>query len=125
MTRTVLSGLILSLLIAASAFIGVRADRGCGRLIGRADRIWELYTSGDTEAARREAELMEKEWEDFRKKAAVMLEAGKLSEIDRECSRIVYLVEADAEELHSELTELKHMAESLRSGEKPFPSNIF
>ena len=67
-------------------------------------------------AAYQEAERLEQDWEGFRKGAAVLLDNGKLTEIDRVCSRVVFLVESDSEELHSELMELRHMAEALRAG---------
>ena len=118
MTRARLSAAILCMLIGISIFSGSAVDRSCGRLISSSDRVWELYSAGDREAAYRCAQEMEKEWDDFRIMASVLLDNGKLSEIDRVCARIVYLVESSSEELHSELTELRHMAEALRAGER-------
>lgn len=119
MTRAKISAGILCLLIAASIFFSVTVDKGCKRLISGSDKVWELYDSGDTEGAYRRAQELEREWTEFSAKASVLVNTGKLAEIDRVCSRIVYLVENDSEELHSELTELRHMAEALRAGEKP------
>ena len=124
MTRAKLSAVILCTLIGISIFSGVSVDRSCGKLISSSERIWELYSAGDREAAYRCAQEMESEWDDFRSMAAVLLDNGKLSEIDRVCARIVYLVESGSEELHPELTELRHMAEALRSGERPSLSSV-
>ncbi|NLT09845.1 MAG: DUF4363 family protein, partial [Ruminococcus sp.] len=106
------------MLIGTSVFSGIAVNRSSGRLISGSDEVWELYSSGDKQGAYLRAQALEREWDSFRPEASVMLDNRKLSEIDRICSRIVYLVEGDSEELHSELTELRHMAEALRSGER-------
>ena len=124
MTRVRLSICILAVLITISAVSGRIVDDSCSRLIASSDHVWELYASGRREAAYQEAERLEQDWEGFRKGAAVLLDNGKLTEIDRVCSRVVFLVESDSEELHSELMELRHMAEALRAGELPFLTSI-
>ena len=53
MTRARLSAAILCMLIGISIFSGSAVDRSCGRLISSSDRVWELYSAGDREAAYR------------------------------------------------------------------------
>ena len=63
--------------------------------------------------------LSEKEWEDMRKKASVLLKFDKLSEIDRIVSHTCVLVSNGSEDVQPQMAELIHMLDILRKSEMP------
>ncbi len=125
MTRMIMSGCILVTLLVMSIFSSVTVDRNCREIERSAENIWELYTSGDVQGAKDEASVLEARWEKIHGRYAVLVNNGRLNEMDRVISRIYYLVENDSRELHSELTELEHISKGLRAGETPKLTSIF
>lgn len=111
-------------MVGMSIFFSVLINKKCRGFIKDTETIWAYYESGNFEKAYLESEKLEDEWENFRSYASVLLHNGKLTEIDRISSRIIYLVENRSEELHSDLTELKHMIESITKGELPAITSI-
>lgn len=124
MTRVKICTGILCVMIAMSIFFSFLINKKCSRFIKDAETIWEYYEAGEFDKAYHESEKLEDEWEDFRGYASVLIHNGKLIEIDRISSRIIYLVEYQSEELHSDLTELEHMIESVIKGEVPSITSI-
>jgi hypothetical protein len=124
MTRVKISVGILCVMVGMSIFFTILINRKCSGFIKDTETIWEYYEAGDFDEAYRESEKLEDEWESFRSYATVLMHNGKLTEIDRISSRIVYLVENRSEELHSDLTELKHMIESIKKGEVPVINSV-
>ncbi|MCR4639451.1 DUF4363 family protein [Ruminococcus sp.] len=125
MTRVKISGAILLLLIGVSIFSGVWVNRRCDALLSEINVINDLEESGNTSGAAEKARQMNADWENFREKASVLLKYDKLVEIDRLCSRIVYLTENEETEMTAELAELHHMLEMLKSGETPLWNSVF
>lgn len=124
MTRVKICTGILCVMVGMSIFFSVLINKKCRGFIKDTETIWAYYESGNFEKAYLESEKLEDEWENFRSYASVLLHNGKLTEIDRISSRIIYLVENRSEELHSDLTELKHMIESITKGELPAITSI-
>lgn len=124
MTRVKICTGILCVMIAMSVFFSFLINKKCSKFIKDAETIWEYYESGEFDKAYHESEKLEDEWENFRSYASVLIHNGKLTEIDRISSRIIYLVEHQSEELHSDLTELEHMIESVIKGEIPVITSI-
>lgn len=125
MTRVKISGAILLLLIGVSIFSGVWVNRRCDALLSEINVINDLEECGNTLGAAEKARQMNADWENFREKASVLLKYDKLVEIDRLCSRIVYLTENEETEMTAELAELHHMLEMLKSGETPLITSVF
>ena len=88
-------------------------------MLSELSHISALAENGENEKAAFLAEKLSSDWEDFRKKASVLLKYDRLVDIDRLCSRIVHLAENDSEELQSELAELRDMLEMMKSSETP------
>ena len=122
MTRVKISAAILLLLIGASIFTSVWVNRRCDRLLAEIKLF--AQPAGEEEMISL-AERLNDEWESFRDRASVLLKYDKLVEIDRLCSRIVYLAENDKGEMAAELAELRDMLEMLKSGETPLLTSIF
>ncbi len=125
MTRVSVSGAILLLLIGVSIFSGIWVNCRCDVILSEINVIYDLEEMGDTLGAADKARQMNEDWESFRKKASVLLKYDKLVEIDRLCSRIVYLTENEETEMTAELAELHHMLEMLKSGETPLITSVF
>ena len=119
MTRAKISVGILLLLVAVSVYSSMWVNRRCGDMLSELSHISALAESGENEKAAVLAEKLSTEWEDFRKKASVLLKYDRLVDVDRLCSRIVHLAENDSEELQSELAELRDMLEMMKSSETP------
>ncbi len=85
----------------------------------------ERVAEGDVDGAIEKAEEFSAEWEEFRKKANVVVKSDKLSEAERIKSRIVHLIESGSDEIEAELSELISMLELLRDGEIPLITSIF
>lgn len=124
MTRVKICAGILCVMVGMSIFFSILINKKCSGFIKDTETIWEYYEAGAFDEAYRESEKLEDEWEEFRNYASVLLHNGKLTEIDRISSRIIYLVENRSEELHSDLTELKHMIESIKKSELPVITSI-
>ncbi len=124
MTRVKISAAILSLLIAASIVSGVWVNIRCRRLISAADEVAELYEGGEQAEAVAAARELERDWEHFRVRAAVLVKSDRLSEVDRICTRISYYAENGSDELVPELIELHHILEQLRDGETPMITTV-
>ena len=119
MTRLKISLAILALLIIASIVSGVWVNVRVSRLIGAADTVAELYSSGSQEEAVSAAKELEQDWEDFRAAAAVLVKSSRLSEVNRICTRISCYAGSASDELIPELIELHHTLEQLRDAETP------
>ena len=100
-------------------------DRRCERILGRIDIIAEERKAGNYAKAKEEAAGMADDWQDFRLKALVVLKNGKLSDIDRVCSRIESLSGKDSLDAETESAELRHMLYSLKNAETPYFSSVF
>lgn len=124
MTRVKICIGILCVMVAMSIFFSILINKKCSGFIKDTETIWEYYEAGELDKAYHESEKLEDDWENFRSYASVLIHNGKLTEIDRISSRIIYLVEHQSEELHSDLTELKHMIESITKGEFPSITSI-
>ncbi len=119
MTRVKLSILMIIAMICASIFSGIWVSGQCRQLSERAERIFISYKNNDRQTALAEAEMLEKEWEDMRKKASVLLKFDKLSEIDRIVSHTCVLVSNGSEDVQPQMAELIHMLDILRKSEMP------
>ena len=125
MTRVKVSAAILLLLVGISVFSSIWVNRSCDDILGEIDVIYDLAENGDNYNAAVNARKMNEDWESFREKASVLLKYDKLVEIDRLCSRIVYLTENEETEMTAELAELRDMREMLKSGETPLFTSVF
>jgi hypothetical protein len=119
MTRAKISVGILLLLVSVSVYSSLWVNRRCGDMLSELSHISALAENGENEKAAVLAEKLSSDWEDFRKKASVLLKYDRLVDVDRLCSRIVHLAENDSEELQSELAELRDMLEMMKSSETP------
>lgn len=125
MTRVCISIGILLLLLGVSVFSGAWVDRRCTVLISEVDEVQRLQEQGQWQAAAEKAVLLERDWEDFRNKAAVLLKNNKLGDADRVSERIVHLSLSGDSGCIAESAEMRLMIDSLRRGELPLPSSIF
>lgn len=125
MTRVKISAGILLLLVGISIFSSTWVNRRCDIMLSEIDMIHELAEKGDTESTAESARELNAHWESFREKASVLLKYDRLIEIDRLCSRIVYLAEDEKAEMTAELSELRDMLEMLKSGETPLLTSVF
>lgn len=119
MTRIKTSLMILAILLAGAVFSGVWVNLRCGALIEDSDSVRELWNSGSSAEAVDAAEKLERDWEDFRRTATVLVKNNKLAEVDRVCTRISYFARTESDELVPELIELRNMLEQLKDGETP------
>ncbi len=119
MTRFKISLGIVLLLIGASIFSGIWINGRCKSLMELSVRAEELFSQGDSKGAVEVTKALEKDWEKFRTKAAILVQNNKLAELDRLCARVRHLAENGSDELPSELTELYHLLDLLRNGEIP------
>jgi hypothetical protein len=119
MTRIKISLMILAILLAGAVFSGVWVNLRCGALIEDSDSVRELWNGGRSAEAVDAAEKLERDWEDFRRTATVLVKNNKLAEVDRVCTRISYFARTDSDELVPELIELRNMLEQLKDGETP------
>jgi hypothetical protein len=125
MTRVCISIGILLLLSGLSIFSGIWVEKRCSRIIDEIDTVQELQQAGEYEAAAAKAAELERDWEDFREKSAVLLKNNKLSDADRISERIYHLSLAGDPGGAAESAEMRLMVDSLRKGELPFLTNIF
>lgn len=125
MTRVKISAAIIAILAAMSIFSGVWVNERCRSMMESASHTAELYSQGKYEDAAAQANDLCRDWESFRKGAAVLLHNDKLTEIDRLCARITELAESANDELPAELKEINRLLELLRNGEKPQINSIF
>lgn len=119
MTRIKISVGILAVLIGLSAFFGIWINIKCNDMLGEISTVFEFLDNGDTEKAVSASENLDRHWNDFRKKASVMLKNNDLTEIDCISSGIPYLIENGSDEAHSRLVEFRHMLQMLKNGEIP------
>ena len=125
MTRVKISAAILLMLVGISVFSSIWVNHSCDAMLSEIDIIHELEGKGDISAAADRARAMNADWESFREKASVILKYDRLIEIDRLCSRIVFLTENEEDEMTAELAELRDMMEMLKSGETPLLTSVF
>lgn len=119
MTRFKISLGIVLLLVGASIFSGIWINGRCKSLMELSVRAEELFSQGDSDGAVEVTRTLEKDWEKFRTKAAMLVQNNKLAELDQLCARVRHLAENDSDELLSELSELYHLLDLLRNGEIP------
>lgn len=125
MTRVRISAVILLILLGISVFSSTWVNRRCDIMLSEIDRVYIMAEKGDTAGVTVKARELNDEWESFREGASVLLRYDKLVEIDRLCSRIVYLAENEEDEMAAELAELRDMLEMLKSGETPLLTSVF
>lgn len=119
MTRIKISAGILCTLIIVTIFSGFWISSRCNEMLGTIGEVSRFVDEKDTAGAKAAAIRLSSEWDDFRKKAGIIVKSDKLSEIDRINSRIIYLLENNSDELESELNELESMIILLKTGETP------
>ena len=119
MTRVRISICMIAFMIGLSIFSGIWINKSCDSLLERAGNICIACEEGDNRSAAAEAEMLEIEWVDFRKKAAVLLKYDKLYELDRIVSRAKYVAENKPDEIMPQMAELMHMLDILRRNEIP------
>lgn len=116
---------ILGSLVSISIFSGIRVNSRCGRMIGEISAIEDRLSRGENEQAAELAEKMSEEWSSFRKKALVLLNNEKLTEINNISLRITYLISEESDEASAELAELRDLTERLKNSEIPLITSIF
>lgn len=119
MARIKISIGILCLMIGMSIFSAVWVNKKCSHMLDEITVICRFLDEGDNSQAARLAESFDNEWNNFRKKATLLLKNNELTEIDCISSGIPYLIENDNDESYSRLMELQHMIIMLRDGEVP------
>ncbi|MCM1507487.1 MAG: DUF4363 family protein [Ruminococcus flavefaciens] len=119
MARIKISSGILCVLVGLSIFFAVWINNRCSYMLSEITEICSLLDSGDTERAVQLAESLDEEWNNFRKKATVMLKNNELTEIDCISSGIPYLIENDNDESYAKLMEFQYMLIMLKDGEVP------
>ncbi|MDE6501631.1 MAG: DUF4363 family protein [Ruminococcus sp.] len=124
MTRIKISIVILCLLVGLSIFFAVWINNRCGYMLDEITYICQLLDNDETEKAVKRAETLDNEWNDFRKKATIMLKNDELTEIDCISAGIPYLIENDNNESYARLMEFQHMLTMLKSGEVPTITRI-
>ena len=125
MTRVKMAAAVLLLLVGMSVFTSLWVNRRCDAMLSQVDQIYELAENGDTMTVTEKARELNSDWESFREGASVLLKYDRLIEIDRLCSRIVYLADNEEDEMAAELAELRDMLEMLKSGETPLWNSVF
>ena len=125
MTRVKMAAAVLLLLVGMSVFTSLWVNRRCDAMLSQVDQIYELAENGDTMTVTEKARELNSDWESFREGASVLLKYDRLIEIDRLCSRIVYLADNEEDEMAAELAELRDMLEMLKSGETPRLTSVF
>ncbi|MCR5601061.1 MAG: DUF4363 family protein [Ruminococcus sp.] len=125
MTRVKISAFILVMLIGLSTLSGTWINQKCSNMLSELSAANELFDKGDMESVKAAVQKLRGQWEQFRKKASVLLKYEKLEEIDRLCSRIGELAGKDDAELTAEFAELHDMLEMLKSGETPLLTSVF
>lgn len=124
MTRIKISIGILCIMIGMSIFSAVWINRKCSHMLDEITVIYDFLDEGNKLQAVKRAELLDNEWNDFRKKATVLLKNNELTEIDCISSGIPYLIENDNDESYSRLMELQHMLITLKGSEIPVITRI-
>lgn len=119
MARIKISFGILGLLVGISIFFSVWINSKCNYMLDEITTICQLLDEGKTTIATERAELLDSEWNSFRKKATVMLKNNELTEIDCISSGIPYLIKNDNDESYTRLMELQHMLTMIKDGEVP------
>lgn len=119
MTRIKISFGILGILIGLSIFFSVWINYKCDDMLDEITNICQLLDSEETKMAIQYAEHLDNEWNNFRKKAIVMLKNDELTEIDCISSGIPYLIENDNDECYARLMEFKNMLIMIKEGEIP------
>ncbi|MDE6539632.1 MAG: DUF4363 family protein [Ruminococcus sp.] len=119
MTRIKISIGILSIMIGMSIFSAVWINSKCSHMLDEITVICSFLDEGKTSQAVERAESLDNEWNNFRKKATVLLKNNELTEIDCISSGIPFLIENDNDESYARLMELQHMLVMLKDGEVP------
>ncbi|MDE5556679.1 MAG: DUF4363 family protein [Ruminococcus sp.] len=119
MTRIKISIGILSIMIGMSIFSAVWINSKCSHMLDEITVICSFLDEGKTSQAVERAEFLDNEWNNFRKKATILLKNNELTEIDCISSGIPFLIENDNDESYARLMELQHMLVMLKDGEVP------
>ena len=123
MTRVKISVCLLTLMTAVSIFSGIWVNKRCISLSERAEAVCTALENG--EDAVHEAEMLEREWEDMREKASVLLKYDKLFEMDRIASHACMITAMRSDEVLPQMAELMHMLDILRKSEVPYLNSVF
>jgi hypothetical protein len=124
MTRVKVSIGILAMLLGISIFTSLWVNISCEKMLREADCIMELWDMGEQEEITGRARKLEGDWEKFRRFAAVLVNNGRLLEIDRISSRIVHLAESGDDGVAADISEMCHMLGALKKSETPLPGSI-
>lgn len=109
MTRIKLSIAVLILVFGVSFGSQIWINSKSSNITAIAAQTEKLLLNENKSQAIESARLLNSEWEDFRKFAAIFLRRNNLIEIDRLCARVESLAENDSDELLAELAELKKL----------------
>lgn len=124
MTRIKISIGILSVMIGLSVFSAVWINRKCSHMLDEITVICSFLDEGKNSQALQLAESLDNEWNNFRKKATVLLKKNELTEIDCISSGIPYLIGNDNDESYVLLMELKNMIVVLKDSGVPAITRI-
>ncbi len=119
MTRAMISIGILLTLIGTGIFSGLWVDRQCGDMLGAVGDIREDFLAGDAEHGAEKAEALRRDWEDFRKKAVLVLRNNSLADIDRLAARTAAVSRSNAGDIMTELSELERLLSALKTSAEP------
>lgn len=124
MTRLKISIFIMLSFVLISTISCRWINKKCDEMIFQVREISDSFSSGDTENAVLLAQHLDGYWEEFRKKASVMVKTERLSETDMIISGIAVKIKDTPQEVNYLLSELSHMILLLKSSETPSFSNI-
>ena len=124
MTRIKISIGILCVMIGMSVFSAVWINRKCSHMLDEITAICSFLDEGKNSQAVQLAESLDNEWNDFRKKATMLVNNSGLTEIDCISSGIPFLIENDNDESYARLMELQHMLVVIKDGEIPVITRI-
>ena len=124
MTRIKISIGILCVMIGMSVFSAVWINRKCSHMLDEITTICSFLDEGKNSQAVQLAESLDNEWNDFRKKATMLVNNSGLTEIDCISSGIPFLIENDNDESYARLMELQHMLVVIKDGEIPVITRI-
>jgi len=119
MTRAIISIGILLALVGIGMFSGFWVDRRCGDMLGTIGDIRESFISGDTEQGAEEAEELRRDWEDFRKRAVLVLRNNTLADIDRLTARTAAVSRSNVGDIFAELSELERLLSAMQTSAEP------
>jgi len=122
MTRIKISACILLTLICISIFSGIWVNKQCDLLLECIFEIQHLCGENKTDSANEYCVILEKNWNNFRKKACILIRSEKLDDAEEICSELPCL--ADSAEIFVSAEKLKHIIRNIEESESPHIVNI-